>query len=459
MKKGDIWFSSKNERGEWKRPEPVEGELNTELDEGTPSFTPDGQTMYLSRARREPNASTGVEIYTSQRSDAKWSAPVKFEITADTISSYGHPAVSPDGNWLYFTSDMPGGQGGRDIWRVNLRERQGSLENLGEWINTPGDEMFPYVRTDSVLYFASNGHPGYGGLDIFRAELTKSGGWNVTNMGTPVNSSADDFGITFGEGESGFFSSNRGDARGYDHIFTFELPEIKVTISGWVLDKDEEPVPNAVIRIVGNDGSNQKQVARNDGSFSFPLDRGISYVMLAGAKGYLNAKQEFTSDMAEEDAEYSVDFILASVNKPVVIDNIFYDFDRATLRPESQTALDEMAQILRDNPNVTIEMASHTDRKGSVEYNDDLSARRAKSVIDYLISTGIHPDRLQSHGYGKSRPKTITKKLARLYPQFKEGDVLTEEYIEALSPEDQEAADQINRRTEFQVLSLDYQMF
>ena len=186
-------------------------------------------------------------------------------------------------------------------------------------------------------------------------------------------------------------------------------------------------MPNAVIRIVGNDGSNQKQVARNDGSFSFPLDRGISYVMLAGAKGYLNAKQEFTSDMAEEDAEYSVDFILASVNKPVVIDNIFYDFDRATLRPESQTALDEMAQILRDNPNVTIEMASHTDRKGSVEYNDDLSARRAKSVIDYLISTGIHPDRLQSHGYGKSRPKTITKKLARLYPQFKEGDVLTEE--------------------------------
>lgn len=459
MKKGDIWFAAKNERGEWKRPEPVEGELNTELDEGTPSFTPDGQTMYLSRARREPNASTGVEIYTSQRSDAKWSAPVKYEITADTISSYGHPAVSPDGNWLYFTSDMPGGQGGRDIWRVNLRERQGSLENLGEWINTPGDEMFPYVRTDSVLYFASNGHPGYGGLDIFRAELTKSGGWNVTNMGTPVNSSADDFGITFGEGESGFFSSNRGDARGYDHIFAFELPEIKVTISGWVLDKDEEPVPNAVIRIVGNDGSNQKQVARNDGSFSFPLDRGISYVMLAGAKGYLNAKQEFTSDMAEEDAEYSVDFILASVNKPVVIDNIFYDFDRATLRPESQTALDEMAQILRDNPNVTIEMASHTDRKGSVEYNDDLSARRAKSVIDYLISTGIHPDRLQSHGYGKSRPKTITKKLARLYPQFKEGDVLTEEYIEALSPEDQEAADQINRRTEFQVLSLDYQMF
>lgn len=459
MKKSDIWTASKNERGEWQRPEPVEGELNSEVEEGIVSFSPDGATMYLTKARREPNANTGVEIYTSQRSDASWSKPVKFEITADTISSYGHPAVSPDGQWLYFSSDMPGGQGGKDIWRINLVDKIGSLENLGEWINTPGDEVFPYVRTDSLLYFASDGHPGFGGLDLFCARLTPSGGWSVTNMGSPVNSASDDFGITFGEGESGFFSSNRGDQRGYDHIYSFELPELKILISGWVLDRDEEPVPNAVIRIVGNDGSNQKQVARADGSFSFPLDRGVSYVMLAGAKGYLNSKREFTSDIAEEDAEYGVDFILSSITKPVVIDNIFYDFDRATLRPESKTALDEMAQVLRDNPNVTIEMASHTDRKGTDEYNINLSSRRARSVIDYLISVGISPDRLQSQGYGESRPKKITKKLAREHPQFKEGDVLTEEYILQLSPEDQEVADQINRRTEFQVLSIDYQMY
>lgn len=459
MKKSDVWVSRKNERGEWQRPETVEGELNTELDEGIVSFSPDGMTMYLTKARREPNANTGVEIYTSQRSDAKWSAPVKFEITADTLSSYGHPAVSPDGNWLYFCSDMPGGSGGKDLWRINIKERTGSLENLGEFINTPGDEMFPYVRTDSVLYFASDGHPGYGGLDLFRATLTPSGGWKVENMGQPVNSAADDFGITFGDGENGFFSSNRGDARGYDHIYSFELPDLKIWITGWVLDKDEEPVPNAVIRIVGNDGSNQKEVARDDGTFKFPLQRGVSYVMLAGARGYLNAKQEFTADDAEEDAEYNVDFILASINKPVVIDNIFYDFDRATLRPESETALDEMAQVMRDNPNITIEMASHTDRKGSEQYNIDLSQRRAKSVIDYLISVGISADRLQAQGYGKSRPKTITKKLAREYPQFAEGTVLTPEYIETLPEADQEAADQINRRTEFQVLSIDYQMY
>lgn len=460
MKKADIWFTTKDEKGQWKRPEAVEGELNSEAEEGIVAFNPDGTTMYLTKARREPNSSTGVEIYTSQRSDAKWSAPVKFEITSDTLSNYGHPAVSPDGKWLVFSSDMPGGYGGRDLWRINLTDKIGSLENLGEWINTPGDEVFPSFRSDSVLYFASDGHPGYGGLDIFRAQQTPSGGWSVVNMGSPVNSSSDDFGITFGEGESGFFSSNRGDNRGYDHIYTFELPELKILISGWVLDKDEEPVPGAVIRIVGNDGSNQKQVARDDGSFSFPLDRGVSYVMMAGAKGYLNQRQEFTSDIAEEDAEYGVDFILASINKPVVVDNIFYDFDKATLRPESKSALDELADVLRENPNVTIEMASHTDRKGSEEYNIDLSARRAKSVIDYLISVGIAPDRLQSQGYGKSKPKTITKKLAREYPQFQEGDILTEDFILALPEEsDREAADQINRRTEFQVLSIDYQMF
>ena len=384
---------------------------------------------------------------------------MKYEITSDTVSSYGHPAVSPDGEWLYFTSDMPGGSGGKDIWRVNLKEKQGSLENMGEFINTPGDEMFPYARTDSILYFASDGHPGFGGLDLFKATLTPSGGWKVENMGQPVNSAADDFGITFGKGESGFFSSNRGDGRGYDHIYSFILPDLEIWISGWVLDRDEEPVPNAVIRIIGKDGSNQKAVARPDGSFRFPLQRGVQYVMLAGAKGYLNAKQEFTSDSAEEDAEYNVDFILASINKPVVIDNIFYDFDKASLRPESKEALDEMAQVMRDNPNITIEMASHTDRMGSEEYNINLSGRRAKSVIDYLISVGIKADRLQWQGYGKSRPKTITKKLARLYPQFKEGDVLTPEFIEALSEEDAAVADQINRRTEFQVLSIDYDLY
>lgn len=458
-KQCDVFFSKKDEKGNWQRPEPVEGELNTEFDEGVTSFSPDGTTMYLAKARREPNAGTSVEIYTSQRSEAKWSAPVKYEITADTLSVYGDPAVSPDGKYLYFSSDMPGGYGGKDIWRINLKERAGTLENLGDQINSAGDERFPYIRTDSVMYFSSNGHAGMGGLDIFKATKTPSGGWNIENMGYPMNSAGDDFGITFGKGESGFFSSNRNDARGYDHIYSFVKPDLKITISGYVLDKDEEPVPNAVIRIVGNDGSNQKAVGKDDGTFQFNLQRGVKYVMLAGAKGYLNGKQEFVSDTAEVDADYGVDFILAAMHKPQVIENIFYDFNKATLRPESKKALDEMAQILRDNPHVAIEMASHTDRIGNAEYNMKLSQRRAQSVVDYLIKAGVSKDRLRPNGYGKTRPKTVTKRIARLYPQFKEGDVLNEEFVKGLSPEDQAAADQINRRTEFQVLTTDYQLY
>ncbi|MGM9835393.1 MAG: OmpA family protein [Muribaculaceae bacterium] len=453
-KNSDIYFSKKNEKGVWQRPEAVDGELNTDFDEGITSFSPDGTTMYLAKARREENSSTSVEIFTSQRSEAKWSAPVKLEITADTLSAYGDPAVSPDGTWLYFSSDMPGGQGGKDLWRINLKERVGSLENLGDVINTPGDERFPYVRSDSVLYFSSNGHAGMGGLDIYRATLTPSGGWNVENMGWPMNSSYDDFGITFGDGESGFFSSNRNDARGYDHIYSFVKPELKITISGYVLDRDEEPVPNAVIRIVGDDGSNQKAIGKTDGTFQFNLQRGVKYVMMAGAKGYMNGKQEFVSDMAEEDAEYAVDFILAAMTKPQVIENIFYDFDKASLRPESKAALDSMVMILNDNPQIVIEMASHTDRWGNDNYNLKLSNRRAQSVVDYLIAAGIDPSRLRPMGYGESRPKTVTKRIARLYPQFKEGDVLNEQYIEKLEKPDQDAADQINRRTEFQVISL-----
>lgn len=461
MKNADVFFSKKNEKGEWERPEPVEGELNTEFDEGIVAFSPDAQTMYLTKARRELNAPTSVEIYTSTRSDAKWSAPVKFEITADTLSTFGHPAVSPDGEYLYFVSDMPGGYGGKDIWRISLKERQGSLVNLGPDINTEGNDDFPYVRSDGSLYFSSDGHPGMGGLDIFRATAVGDPAdmrWKVENMGVPINSAGDDFGITFGKGEDGFFSSNRGDARGFDHIYSFEYDPVRITIEGLVMDKDEEPVKNAIIRIVGNDGSNQKEVARDDGSFSFALQRGVKYVMLAGAKGYLNQKQEFASDSTMEDANYWVEFILPSISKPSVVENIFYDYDKADLRPESKTALKELIAVLHDNPNVTIEMASHTDRWGSDAYNINLSERRAKSVVDYLVENGISRDRLQPHGYGKSRPKTVTKRIARLYPQFKEGDILTEEFIKTLSEEDQQAADQINRRTEFSVLSLTYNM-
>ena len=463
-KKGDIYFSKKDEKGNWSRPEIVDGGLNTEHDEGAPAFSPDGSTMYLARAVRQ-DWPTVVEIYTSTRSEAKWNAPQRFEITADTLSNYSDPFVSPDGSWLYFASDMPGGQGGTDIWRINLKDKHGTLENLGDEINTKGNERFPNMRTDSLLYFSSDGHPGMGGLDLFMARLLPRDEnekmpfdhWAIENMGVPMNSAGDDFGLTFGAGESGFFSSNRGDARGYDHIFSFIKPELQIWISGYVVDKDDEPVPNAVIRIVGDDGSNQKTASKPDGSFRFDLQRGVKYAMLASAEGYFNARQEFESDSTEEDAEYNVDFVLAAMFKAQIIENIFYDFDKAVLRDESKLALDSMVMLLKDHPNIVIEMASHTDRIGSQKYNQGLSQRRAQSVVDYLIENGIPRERLKPAGYGKSRPKTVTKRIHSQYPQFEEGVTLTEDFIKKLSKEDQEAADQINRRTEFTVIDTDYQ--
>ena len=463
-KKGDIFFFKRDEKGNLTRPEIVDGGLNTEHDEGAAAFSPDGSTMYLARAVRQ-DWPTNVEIYTSTRSEAKWNTPQKFEITADTLSNYSDPAVSPDGQWLYFASDMPGGQGGTDIWRINLKDKHGTLENMGAQINTKGDERFPNMRTDSLLYFSSDGHPGMGGLDLFVATLqpreegdrVSMDRWVVENMGVPMNSSADDFGITFGKSESGFFSSNRGDARGYDHIFSFIKPDLQIWISGYVVDKDDEPVANATIRIVGDDGSNQKTASKPDGSFRFDLQRGVKYAMMASADGYLNARQEFESDSAEEDAEYNVDFILAAMFKAQIIENIFYDFDKAVLRDESKLALDSMVMLLKDHPNIVIEMASHTDRIGSEKYNQGLSQRRAQSVVDYLIANGIPRERLKPAGYGESRPKTVTKRIHSQYPQFEEGVTLTEEFIKTLSKEDQEAADQVNRRTEFTVLDTSYE--
>ena len=450
-----------NEKGEWLAPEELEDEVNTEYDEGTPSFSPDGNTMYYSYCAQDPEGPRTAEIYISSRSSAKWGKGTRAMIVKDSVTALGHPSISPDGKYLYFVSDAVGGFGGKDLFRARVAGSDfGPMENLGEDINTPGDEMFPYVRDSVTLYFASNGHPGMGGLDLFKATQDSTGRWHVENMGAPINSMADDFGITFaGKAERGFFSSNRNDARGYDHLYSFELPTITILIEGIVSDVDEYPIEDATIRIVGRDGLNVKVPVKKDGTYQVELERDIRYVMMASARGYLNQNFELKTGPEEKNETYIVDFFLSPISKPVVIENIFYDFDKATLRPESKEALDEMIKVLNDNPNVTIELGAHTDRKGTDQYNERLAQRRAQSVVDYLIAGGIAADRLEAKGYGESVPKTINKKMAREFDFLKEGDVLTEEFILNLTPEQQEIADQINRRTEFKVLRTNYNLF
>lgn len=460
-KNGDIFVSVKDDKGKWSKPEPASGGLNTAYDEGACCLSPDGREMYLTQCVTDPSSPRFAEIIKSARSDAAWGKGTKVEITRDTLSSYAHPAISPDGQWLYFVSDMPGGKGGMDIWRVRITAAGlGGIENLGEPINTPGDEMFPTFRPNGDLYFSSNGHPGLGGLDIFIAHPNKQGRYELTHPGYPLNSQGDDFGMTFeGPLNRGYFSSNRGDGRGWDHIYSFENPEIVNTIKGWVYEAEGYELPQAEVYMVGNDGTNLRLTLKSDGSFTQVVTPGVSYVMLATCKGFLNHKEEVTVHKTDESDETVLQFPLVSISAPVLIDNIFYDFDKATLRPESTKALDELVTLLNENGNVTIELSAHCDYKGSAEYNKRLSQRRAEAVADYLIAKGIARDRLTPVGYGKEKPKTIRRKLTERLTWLKEGDVLTEEFISKLDKDKQEIANQLNRRTEFIVLRTTYGMF
>ncbi|MBR6884130.1 MAG: OmpA family protein [Prevotella sp.] len=461
-KAGDIFFSQKDDKGKWTKPQTIESGLNTDYDEGACCFSTDQRVMYLTQCSTDPDYPRYATIVTSNRSDAAWGAPTKLEISRDTLSSFAHPAVSPDGEWLYFVSDMPGGMGGMDIWRVRLTTAGlGGVENVGAPVNTEGDEMFPTFRPNGDLYFSSNGHPGMGGLDIFIAKVDKSGRYKLEHPGFPLNSQGDDFGCSFeGLRNKGYFCSNRGDGRGWDHIYSFENPEIVQTLKGWVYEMDGYELPAAQVYMVGNDGTNLKLSVKGDGSFEQELQPGVDYILLASCKGYLNHREEISVKPAKESEEYTLQFPLASIRVPVLIDNIFYDFDKATLRPESAAALDELVGMLNENPNVTIELSAHADYRGSADYNKRLSQRRAESVVNYLIAHGIPKERLTPMGYGVEKPKTIRKKLTEKYSWLKENDVLTEEFVKALNdPEKEEICNQLNRRTEFVVLRTTYGMF
>ena len=461
-KAGDIFLSEKDDKGKWSKPEAIGTGLNTDYDEGACCFTPDGRDMYLTQCVTDPSSPRYAQIVTSPRSDAAWGKATKLEITKDTLSSYAHPAISPDGEWLYFVSDMPGGMGGLDIWRVRLTAAGlGGVENLGEPINTPGDEMFPTFRPNGDLYFSSNGHVGMGGLDIYIAKIDpKTKKYKITHPGYPLNSEADDFGMTFeGPHNRGYFSSNRKDGRGYDHIYSFENPEIVTTMKGWVYEMGGYELPAAQVMVVSNDGTYQKLSVKGDGSFSMVIKPHVDYLVMASCKGFLNHKEELRVDSATESKEYTLQFPLASITAPVLIDNIFYDFDKATLTAASTKALDELVALLKENPNVTIELSAHCDYKGSAEYNKHLSQLRAQSVVNYLIQHGIAKERLTPVGYGKEQPKTIRKKVTEKYPWLKEGDKLTTDFILKQTKEHQEICNQLNRRTEFIVLRTTYGLF
>lgn len=459
----NLYTIRRNQQGKWEDAEKMEG-LSTDNDEGVCTFTADGKTIYFSRAIVSEKTDKGAEIYTSQRAGGSWGEATFLKLFEDSTITVGHPTISADGTTIYFVSDAPGGYGGLDIYQATQEDGKWLVENMGPSINTSEDEMFPYLRANGDLYFSSRGRGGLGGLDLFVAHADTTGGmhWIVSNMGKPFNSENDDFGICFSsdaEHENGYFSSNRQDKKAYDKLYYFELPELVYLLQGTVTDTHGDAVTTAYIRVIGNDGLNTRVQVKKDGSYKVKLNPDAKYVMLCTARGYLNVKESATTMCEYDSKTYTQDFQLASIMKPVKMDNIFYEFGKWTLTADSEKGLLDLVKLLNDNPNITIELGAHTDMVGSDELNRSLSEKRAQSVVDFLVKHGIERARLQPVGYGETQPVTVDASLHKKYGWLPVGQQLTPEYIENLKAEQQEICNQINRRTEFRVLSTTYKLY
>jgi peptidoglycan-associated lipoprotein len=446
------------QRQKWEQPQLLDENLiiNTGDEDGAATLSSTGEQMIFTRSRYDKTQSLGAELYSTSQSRGSWSEPIKLQVVGDSLIA-AHPSLSADGAVLYFVSDMPGGVGGKDIWRA---EKSGGTfvnpENLGEPVNTPGDEMFPFIRDNGELYFSSNYHMGMGGHDIFKAVEDEDGSWTIENMGYPMNSPSDDFGIAFVEGENkGMFTSNRKGSRG-DDLYEFVVPPKIFRVEGEVFDKENGTrIDGANVRIIGTDGTSLRLRTQN-GKFQMTLKPETEYIFAAFKDGYLRDKASANTIGLEDSKDFRFELFLTPTDAPVNLENINYEFGSWELLPESKTSLDTLVATLMLNPTITIEIMSHTDHVGSDQFNFELSQKRAQSVVDYLIEKGISPQRLVAKGYGETWPKTVTRALARQFDFLKRGDELTEEFIMNLPEEQQEIARAINRRTEFRVLSTDF---
>jgi len=456
----DIYMSKMDRKGKWSVPTPLGENINTEFEEGVPILSKDYSTLYFTRCLTSKRKKYGCDVYVARKDGDKWGKAEPMQILGDSMI-FAHPALSKDELTLYFVSDIEGGVGKNDIWMLTRSDPSADWSapvNMGPEINTQGNELFPFSHSDGTLYFSSDAHVGMGGLDIFKATKLENDKYIVENMQYPVNSFADDFGIAFeDEVEKGYFSSTRR-GRGNDDIYSFVLPPLKYNVLGVVRDeKTDEVLVGAKVQLVGSDGISIESETGDEGNFKFMLRPNTDYVFIASMEGYLKGKERESTKGLAQSEDFRSTIYLSSIEKPIELPNILYDYEKWDLRPESKVALDNLVETLNDNPNITIELRSHTDSRGTESFNLDLSQKRAQSVVDYLIVNGIASDRLRAKGYGKSLPKEVGRKEAKEHLFLREGTPLTEAFIEQLrTTEQEEIAHQINRRTEFSVLSTDY---
>jgi len=448
----DLYSAKRDRKGKWSTPVLVKGDdLNTEASEGAAVFNSRRNTMYFTHCMVDKRGYFGCKIKSAKKQGTKYGTVEDIAIASDS-ATIGHPALTPDDKILIFASDMEGGQGGKDLWyiREESRNKWSKPINLGAEINTSGDEMFPFVRDNGDLYFASNGHVGMGGLDNFVAKKKGNAQWgNVKNLQAPLNSNANDFAIVFdGKGDKGYFSTNREGGRGKDDIWEFSKPPILFILRGQVLDiETKEPLVAANVQLIGTDGTNATAETDANGEFEFAengdqyyINKNTSYSLTVSKTNYLNAKGKETTVGMVESKIFAHKYELQPFSdQPIKLPEILYEFDKTTLTEQAKDSLDFLYDILIDNPNLVIELRANTDSRGSAAYNNKLSQGRAESVVRYMASRGIAIDRMVPKGYGESNLLISDAEINQLATE-----------------EEREAAHQLNRRTEFSILRDDY---
>tara|TARA_B100000795_G_scaffold248396_1_gene215245 strand:+ start:9 stop:1700 length:1692 start_codon:yes stop_codon:yes gene_type:complete len=454
----DVYLSKINKKGKWSAPIIVAEPINTEDNEGSVFVNKRGTVMYLTQCKKEKKKTLGCGIYVSKRKGKLWEVPQLLQIKVDSNTTIGHPALSEDETILIFSSDLSGGYGGKDLW-ISVKGKRNTWSdpvNLGPMVNTPGDEMFPFLHSDGTIYFSSNGHVGIGGLDIYKTSQDENGAYTLpVNLKFPINSSADDFSMIIEKsGERGFLTSNRDGGKGGDDIYEFVLEDLVLTLKGVVTDSKTGGIMTGVkVQLIGSDGAVKEVETDNTGVYEFTLMPLTSYEILVNTEGYLNKSVNETTVGIESNKVFIIDFVVDPVKKEVILPRIEYDFNKYELRPQSIADLDLLAETLKDNYNVVIELKSHTDYIGSDAQNNKLSQQRADACVAYLISQGIDSGQLVARGMGENEPFVIENKDGRL----KVGDVLTEKYIKKIKfKRNKEKANQYNRRTSFKVLREDY---
>lgn len=434
----NLYAAQQTGKNKWTKAEPLNKDINTPYNEGAASFDAANRILYFTQCNGPKGKDAGCKIYETQNEGNTWSAPKMVEIPNPDSALFAHPSISADGTKLYFTAELKGGFGGKDIW---YSEKQGSAwtapVNAGPKINTPGDEAFPFIHPSGTLYFSSNGHAGIGGYDVFFCDWEEGDWTDATNLKSPVNSTADDFGFILDEEkQTGYMSSNRFGGKGEDDIYSTIAIPLVFNVYGKTINKSTNKALAAVkVTLLGSDGTKQTVTSDATGSYKFALKKDVNYQLNASKYRFFGDVGEASTYSLKESNDFEINFSLNPIPlKEIVIKGILYDLAKADLRPESIVILDSLIKTLNDNPTFVIEIASHTDSRADSIYNYDLSQRRAQSVVDYLVLKGIEKDRLQAKGYGESR----------LLNECKDGVECTEEQH------------QMNRRTSFAVVSEDY---